>query len=102
MTLLSFYYSVIKTGAVFTLGTVAPLGTITTLRPVTAVAAGQDGRKLHVQFFDADGHEAQDVFIDRQLTFHFLDRCGRRIDAGVGLRRTKAAAHWKRMPSLHS
>ena len=37
------------------------------------------------QFFDADGHEAQDVFIDRQLTFHFLDRCGRRIDAKQGI-----------------
>ncbi len=35
--------------------------------------AGQDSGRGFVDFLDADGHEAEDVFVEAELTLHFGD-----------------------------
>ena len=54
-------------------------GTIAALTALT-VPAGQDGGKLQVDLVDLHGHEAQDVFVERELALHLLDGGGRRVE----------------------
>ncbi len=61
----------------------AALAAFTTL--ALAFAARQDRRQFQVQLFHADGHEAQHVFVDRQLTFHFLHRRRGSVDGQQGV-----------------
>src|SRR5690606_23408659 len=58
----------------------AALETVAALATIVTSALLQHGRLAFLELLDADGHEAQDVFVDAHLALHLGNRSGGSVD----------------------
>src|SRR5690606_2348307 len=58
----------------------AALETVAALATIVTIALLQHGRLAFLELLDADGHEAQDVFVDAHLALHLGNRSGGSVD----------------------